>query len=509
MRPPDSFTRPPAVARVLASVACLVACVVTLAAPSPAAAKAYRLPELLEMARTNNPGLAAGAQATHKIEAQLTEANRSWWPSGELLSLLAPVPDIHCQVPDGSGLDAQKYCMSTDVYELKLKLSGIFTRTELRLVQPVFTFGKISAARDAARSGVEASRSQQRGAAAEVALNVRRAYYGIKFARGVLETFDEGMGFLDDAQKHIEEALEKGTGDVTQTDKLRMRTVRADIDARRLETEKLGAEAKAGLRALMGDRAPADLDIDDDELVAIEIVDHPLAYYQDQARANRPEVKALENLVASKRSLARMKRNEQFPDLVLIGTMTYALAPNIDNPQNAFVNDPFNTFGFGLAAALRMPLDIGVRNARASQAAADASETELRREEALAGINFEVARAFGQLDEAKKRHTAVRSGERAAKSWINAVSANFAAGLAETKDFQDALVAFFGFRVRVLQAAFDLNIAAATLARTTGIEVGTPPPPEPDDEDAGGQAETTSPAKDETKPAPAAKKPAR
>jgi hypothetical protein len=67
----------------------------------------------------------------------------------------------------------------------------------------------------------------------------------------------------------------------------------------------------------------------------------------------------------------------------------------------------------------------------------------------------------------------VKSGERAAKAWITALAQNLAAGLAETKDFADALVAFFQFRVRVLQAAFDFNIAAATMARTTGTEVAT------------------------------------
>jgi outer membrane protein TolC len=473
---------------------------VLLASPS-AQARKYNLPELLDLARTNNPGLAAGKQSTRKVEAQLSEAKRSWLPTGELLSIVAPVPDIKCQVPPGLGLEKEreKYCISTDVYELKLKLNGVFSRTELRLVQPVFTFGKISAAYDAATSGVEASRSQQRGAAAEVELNVRRAYYGIKLARAVLETFDDGMSYLDEAQKHIDDALAKGTGDVTQTDKLRMRTVRADIDARRLETEKLGAEARAGLRALLGDNVAADLEVDDQELVALEVPNQKLPYFQEQARANRPEIKALDDLVASKRALARMKRNEQFPDLVLIGTMAYAVAPGIDNPQNAFVNDPFNTFGFGLAAGLRVPLDLGVRNARASQAAADAEETALRRQEALAGMNFEVARAFGALDEARKRFGAVRAGERAAKAWITAVSQNFNTGLAETKDFQDALSAFFGFRVRVLQATFDLNVASAILSRVTGIEVGKAPPPEPEE-----PAEPAEPAPPSAaRPAPA------
>ena len=97
------------------------------------------------------------------------------------------------------------------------------------------------------------------------------------------------------------------------------------------------------------------------------VPERPLSHYQEQARESRPEVLALTHLVASKRALADLERRKQYPDLVLLGSATYANASSIDDPQNAFLNDPFNTTSAGLAAAIRMPLDLGVRNARAAQ----------------------------------------------------------------------------------------------------------------------------------------------
>ena len=145
----------------------------------------------------------------------------------------------------------------------------MFTRTELRLVQPLFTFGKISAGRNAAsrgRGGLAGHREV--GQAADVELNVKKAYYGLKAARAALETLSEGMEHLDDAQKQIDGELAKGTGSVTQTDRLRLRTVRAEVDIRVLEAQKLADEARAGLRALLGPEAPADIDVDDEPLDA-------------------------------------------------------------------------------------------------------------------------------------------------------------------------------------------------------------------------------------------------
>lgn len=448
------------------------------ASPPRPPARTYDLEQLLDLARRHNHGLAAGAQVTKKVEAQLTEANRSWWPTGELFSLLALVPNIECDyIRDPDPDKMKRYCVGTNVYEAttNFRFGGIFTRTDLRITQPLYTFGKISAGREAATHGVAAARSQERGVAAELELNVRRAYWGIKLAREILDTFDEGTSYLDEAQKRIEDNLAKGTGESTQTDRLRFRTVRAEIDARRLETEKLAGDARAGLRALLGSGAPAELEIDAEPLLPLEIPERKLAHYQEEARKHRPELQALEKLAAAKRSLADLEFNRFFPDLFLMASASYARAPSVDNPPNAFYNDPFNGSGVGFAAGLRLPLDLGIRSARHSQVAAEAEETEHRRREAVAGVDFEVARAFGGLEEARKRFATVRGGERAAKAWINALSANMAAGLAEPKDFQDALTAFFSFRVRVLQATYDLNFAAATLARVTGVEVAAPP----------------------------------
>jgi outer membrane protein TolC len=476
------------------------------AASSSAEAKTYDLQQLLDLAIRGNMGLAASAQGTKKVEAQLSEARRSWQPTGEILSLLAPVPDLRCEPVDPvpPGVDPRDVCLRTNITETSTSFSGIFTRTELRLVQPLFTFGKISAGKEAATYGVAASKSQTQGVAAELGLNVRRAYYGVKLAREIASIFEEGYGYLDDAQKEIDKQLSDGTGDVTPSDRLRLRALRADIEARRLEVEKLGGDARAGLRALLGAEAPADLEVDEEPLELLEVPNRPLKQYEEAARQHRPEVNALANLAAAKRSLADLERRKQYPDLVLMGTATYARASSIDNPQNAFFNDPFNVASVGLAAAVRMPLDIGVRNARAAQVAADADETEYKRREALIGINFEVQRAYGALEEVKKRLVAVRAGERAAKAWITAISQNFATGLAEAKDFQDALVQFFLLRVRVLQAVFDHNVAVAALSRVTGTEVALPPKPPEAEEEEEKKAEETGQEKAEKAAAPAA-----
>jgi outer membrane protein TolC len=458
------------VVRTLTSLFLLV--VVTAGAPSPASAKKLTLPQLLELAR-GNPGLQANAAAIDASEAQVTEAKLNWLPQGDLLSILAPSPNIKCENPfmGTTGGSPSDLCIRTDSPEARItdvSWNKVFTRTEVKLIQPIFDFGKISAGIDAAEAGVGVSKQKGAGARADVELNVRKAYYGLKFAREVIDMLDEGSSYVDDAQKRLDKDLASGTGNVSVTDKLRMRTVRAELDARILEAKRLQALARDSLRTLLGSEAPTDIDVDDEEFEPPEITERPVAYYEDLAKANRPEVRMLEYAVKAKSALADLERRREYPDVVLIATGVFAYAQTVDDPQNAYYSHYFNSRSAGLAAALRMQLDLGPKIARARKTEAEAREITHRRSEALGGILLEVRKTYAEASEAASRVAAMDKGQKAGKAWISAVAQNFAVGLAEARDLSDALVAFFGMRTRYLQAVFDLYVARSALTRATG-----------------------------------------
>jgi outer membrane protein TolC len=453
-----------------------------LCLPSVASAKPYKLDELLDLARKGNPGLVAGEKATASIRAQLLEAKRNYYPTGELNSMVAQAPRIRCYNAAG---DLDEYnCQNTtgdpsksavgtgaDSFLSAITPRGVFTRTELKLIQPVYTFGKITAGVAAAESGVKASQQREGGLLADLELNIRKAYWGAKLARSILATLNEGSGYLDQAQDKIEKDLKEGSGDASVTDRLRLRTMRAEIDARILEAKRGADLARSGLRALIGPDAPPDLEVDEADLEALAIPSRTIDQYEEAARRTRPEVKALQYIVESKKALARLENRRQYPDFVLIGSAAYAYASSIDNPKNSYYNNPFHTLGAGLAAGFRMPLDLGIKNARAAKLAAEAEEAEQKQREALSGISFEVEKASLEMKEAEDRMKVVQKGEKAGRQWIAAIAQNLAVGLAEAKDFSDALLAFFQARIRYAQSIYDYNLAAAALTRATGTDV--------------------------------------
>jgi outer membrane protein TolC len=446
-----------------------LAAIVLAASPSPAWARKMNLQEMLEMARSN-PGLQASAAATAAMEAQVSEAKMNWLPQGDILSLLAPSPNIQCNTPPvGSGQPPP--CLTTSAPEANLRnvsWNQVFTRTELRLIQPLYDFGKISAGVAAAEAGVAVAKQREVGARADLELNIRKAYYGLKFAREVIDMLDQGTSYVEEGQQKVEKDLAAGTGNVTVTDKLRLRTVRAELDARVLEAKRLQGIARDSLRTLLGPDSPAEIDVDDDPFEPPEVKERGVGYYEDLARQARPEVRMLEYAVKAKNALADLERRREYPDLVLIGTAAFARAQAVDDPNNAFLSHYFNSTSAGVAAAIRMQLDLGPKIARARKVKHEAEEVEYRRSEALGGILLDVRKTYAETTEALARVSAMEKGEKAGKAWISAVAQNFAVGLAEARDLSDALIAFFGMRTRYLQAVFDLNIARSALGRATG-----------------------------------------
>jgi len=441
-----------------------------------AQAEIYDLESLLKLATQYNPGVMASAKGTKQVEAQLSEAKRSWLPTGEFRSIVAPSPSIQCSNPlprpgDVTSEEWNQACLNTGNPEVNIGFSGIFTRNEITLTQPVYTFGKIDSGISAARAGIEASRSGEAAVKDVLALNVKRAYYGYKLMREILATLEEANGYVDEAETLVQQDLDEGNGNMSITDKLRLQTVRAELETKMLEAKKGQAIALSGLRALIGISGPRDIQIDKEPLSLDAVKEQGLRFFSEQAQMSRPEIRALNYLVKARDHLAQFEWNKMMPDLVLIGTARHAYASSVDNPPSAFANDPFNTRAVGLAAALRVPLDFGVSSARADRMRAAAEQAEFQRLDAMAGVNFEVEKAHTELNEARERVVVVGKGEKLAKRWISSIMQKMQLGLGDIKEVSDALTRYFSMRVLYLQAIHDFNMAAAQLERATGTDV--------------------------------------
>lgn len=434
--------------------------------PGPASGPGYGLAALIARAQRHYPGVEAAEHAVAAMEQKLFQARWAWAPRGELNALFAPTPEIRCF--DAAGNPDEQSCVRTNIKQIAFNLNGVFGRAQLELGMPLYTFGKLSALGRAAQAGVAAEQARLAAARRDLELNVTKAYWGAKLARAILEMIHEGREHLDKASARIAQQLEEDSGDATVTDELRLKTYAVEVDTRTLEARKLEQLALRSLSALTGLRADQ-LTLDAVPLEASSAELLASADYQRAAKQQRPELQLLEAALRALAARSALERARLWPDLLLVGRAGIGRATNVDFPQNAFLNNPFNFSSAALGLALHWQLDTVQQVGRLREALADARSLGAKRQEALSAMTLELEKAYLELQEAQQRLVVAERGTRSARSWLVATSQNLSAGLAEPKELTDALVAYFRLRLTSLQSSFDVNVGWSELARKVGL----------------------------------------
>jgi outer membrane protein len=406
-----------------------------------------------------NPRVEMAQSDRDAAAARVSEADAARLPRLRGTAFATASPKIDC-------LDVG--CTMTDPQNFRLEFDGFFGGAQLDLTQPLFTFGKLSHARSAARAGLDAQQALANEAAGDAAADAAKAYWGLKLARELGYMLEDGIDTITDAAKHFDERK-----DVTIQDRQRVAVLLAEAKAQRADAAAAEAQALAGLRAITN---TPDADIDDAELAAI---DRPVLDEKDVAAAaqHRPQRVAAASGARAADELAAYQAAYYFPDLALVGSAFISRAQGVRDPPGAFANDPYNRSGLGLVVALQWQLEPWTVKARTDRARAEAHKMKAQSALASVGASYDAETAAAEARAAKAKLTATTDGEKAARAWLASVLQNEAIGTAEAKDLADAYIAWFQMKARWAQAVFQWNVAVVRVGRATGeFRAGDPRP---------------------------------
>ncbi|MCS6913649.1 MAG: TolC family protein [Myxococcales bacterium] len=454
------------------------------------------LHQLWDQVQSRFPGLRAARHAVRAAHYTLDEQKWLALPSGEINTFLSWSPSIRCMTPaeldlnvGGNPLVAgraqpqpvggSQHCLSTTVSLNLLQDNlanylpnfGALLRIDARVVQPIFTFGKLWAAIDLGRVGLDIARANEEVARMDLAMHVVRAYFGLKTARAALDTVREGREQITKWIERIDRDLEQGKGSYTEIDLMRLKVADSQVEMAELDLKRTIEATLRAVRYLAQDET---VDVDEANLEVFADETRDLDYYLDMALVRRPDLKVLEATGRGALAFRKLRIAELLPDLAFLGTFSFGLAQGVtDEPFNAFMNR-LNYLGASAGLVLRWNLDFGPRVARLQRALADVAQFQARRVELLGGAALEVQRTFLDLREARQRLAAAEIAERRARGWLQGIKQNIDVGTAESRDMIDALRSYFDQHLLVLRTINDVNVQAATLRRLVGMEVIPP-----------------------------------
>jgi outer membrane protein, multidrug efflux system len=426
-----------------------------------AAPERLSLSQVISRVRDNPAARAANAERAG-AEATANEARGARWPRIQVTTFVAPSPNINCDNPD---------CTRTSPVDFALRFDGVFAGARLEVFQPVYTFGKLDAARDAADNAVGLQAALGERVKGDMVVEATRAYFGVAFARELVAMLDDGQKQIAKAKASLVERLEKGDDEVTVQDRLRIEAFETEVILRLSEAREHEATAIEGLRALCADR---NVDIADSTLVATE---QPLGepeHHLQEAEAHSPELSAARYGVKALERKGDLERARWWPDLLVVAGASIARAQGVDEPPSAFANDPFNATRAELALVLRWNIEPAMQAARVERSEAEQVRGQELGKAARLAVEFAVRDAYNRAQQAGARLDAARKGEKSARGWVASMLSADAVGTASSRDMADAYLAYFTLHSRVLQSAYEWNVALATLARASG-KLANPP----------------------------------
>lgn len=439
---------------------------VSLADGSPAPKLVLNLDECVLMALKAAPELGEAQSDIALATSKLEEAKSYRYPQFELKALGGPAPTAY--------KSSVSPTIKTDESLFSFNALTWFTSADATLIQPLYTFGKISESMKAATHGIEVDRSRKQQRANEVVLKVHEYYNGLLLAREMKELVLEVEEILIRARTKAQNLLDLGSDTVDQMDLYKLDAF-SGVASKFLEEAKKGeALALAALKARMGLPVDAQLETGTERLVIVDVEILPLKTYIDNARNRRPEFLQIAEGLKARSALVEAAKANYYPDIFLGGLVSWAYSEGRERISNPYITDQFNHLYGGVALGARWKIDFGITGAKVAGERAQYNRLLSTRDFADANVPLQVEKYYLDLIEAKNSATATRGAYLNAKKWAVTAIANFDFGMGPAKDIFEALQAYSSMRADFFKSIYNYRIAAANLDYATNEPLRIP-----------------------------------
>jgi outer membrane protein TolC len=417
----------------------------------------YSLEECIQMALKFSPQIKEQQQEMEIAKTRLEEAEGYKWPQIELMSLFGPAPK------------ARGDQIHSDYRNDRIEGLGVFGSADVKLVQPIYSFGKLEEARKAATHGIRVEESRVNQKAADVALEIKQYYYGHLAALEGRKLIDEIQGYLDSTIERTKKLLEAETGGATELDLNKLEAYQGLLARYREEVEKNIMLSKSALHTFMGLEKNAAFNLKDQNLAPVDVRIMELEFYSAKSKELRQEFKQISEGLQAKEALVKMAKTDYYPVFFAAAFYSISDATGRDRVTNPWIYDFFRHNAGGAALGLKWNFDFGITDSQVHRAQADYLKLERLREYADAGIPLQVEKSYRELMEAKQSIEATRKAFQSARKWMVGAVLNYDMGVGEAKDAADAIAAYGKMKEEYIKSVYNFNMSHANVLQASGL----------------------------------------
>jgi len=425
------------------------------------AAKPARTPQVLKLSQLEQialktyPGIKAGQHAISAAEAKLEEARWSPFFQFEINAGINLVPEVR-----GSALYSLDPQVPVSNFFLPVWSAGIGGAI------PLWTFGKLSSAREAAQAGVKASYWDKQRVIAQLRTDIRRAYFTLQLALDLSQILSEAVSQLRRGIKEFNKRLSDGDDDVNELDQWRLSSALTEIQTTTSQVrrmEQLAREALSTLTSLAQVRVPE---------CSTQVINHEvrkLKYYVELAATRRADQQMVLKGLDARKAAVDQSFAQYFPDFALTLGASTSYGPGVTDQTNPFIIDRANYTSYTAGIVARWKLDMPGNINRYRRAREEWMQAVEKSREVSKGVRIDISKAYEELLDARRQEQNWAAGKRNSRQWFVTAAQAYDLGNATAKDLIDSLKAYFTARGNHAQAIATTNIALAQLEQAVGM----------------------------------------
>jgi outer membrane protein TolC len=425
--------------------------------PAPAfSGEAVTFPQALEMMVSRNESVLSAASEVEQKEYEAKAARGLSFPEVTLSSQyvridesidldLNPIRDVilalHPAVPPAAVPSFHETIQEDTIF-----------MSQLNVTWPVFTGGKITAAKKAADAGIRESAAKLDQTRDTLTSELVKYYFAVRLADQVCQIRKQVVDALD---RHVFQARRlQEEGFIARTEVLHAQVARARAERERKASLRDLDLAKIALANILAVEKPV---IPVSPLFLLPTVE-PEAAFIEQARDHHPAIARIEAVRDRAGQNLTAARSERYPTVYLFGTREL-----YENDLTEYA--PAWSFGAGINFTL---FDGGARAGKIAAAQKIEKQAEMMRHKIGRDLETLVSSRYQEMMKSIEQYDSLQSSVELAKENIRARNRSFEEGLATSLDVVDAQLSLSGIRVERLLAAYNFDVALARLLEACG-----------------------------------------
>ncbi len=423
------------------------------------------LTEFIERGLENSGQVDYERQQVNLAENQIDKARaQRYLPKFELNTQHGAVPGVK----SNTNLPEDEFYLDPDL-ENDWSNWAIFTRAEVSAVQPIFAWGALTNAVEAAKAGAEAAQYQFRSKQEGLKVRLFELYYSYILSEEVNRLLSEAQKKINDIEKRIDSKAEEEDSDIDQSDVFKFKVFKSEFAMR-------SAELKENLEYI---RSVWDYVLQSGTEVVYQPTDQfldPVAnkietldYYKSQALERRAELKGIEAGIDAAEHGIEATKAQNLPMLFLGITGSYANTPNRPRQDNPFIINNTNYASAGIGLGIRQNLDFFSAKTDIEHREIQYKQAKFLRSAVVDGIMLEVSDSYKNANISEVKVDKTDEALVTSKKWLRQEQLDYDFGIGDTKDLIDAMRKELELRLQLKQRIFEFNKDMAELYKAAGL----------------------------------------